>query len=78
MARAPTIGDLRERGGRGATVSCRFCRRKATISFEQLRAPDEAIFAEIFERRRFRCTDCGSTKIGFTVDWAPPSPGGLL
>lgn len=82
MARAPqgpppTVGELKAQGATGAAVSCRFCRNRSILTFDQLRAADDMPFPEIFERRRLRCSNCQADKIGFTVEWGP-KPGGFL
>jgi hypothetical protein len=78
MAERPTVHHLKARGAIGAIVSCRFCRHSAKLSFAQLRAGDDAVFAEVFEHSRMRCTSCQSDKFSFTVEWGPKPPGGLI
>jgi hypothetical protein len=78
MAERPTVGDLKARGAIGAIVSCRFCRHSARLTFDQLRAADDDVFAEVFERSRMRCTSCQADKFSFTVEWGAKPPGGLI
>ena len=65
----PTIARLKAMGVEGIDVTCRDCRRSASLPFDVIALPDETLFPHIAKLRRFRCEGCCSKWAVVTPDW---------